>query len=180
MELPVLLTPRLQLRPFTLQDAPEVRRLAGAREVAATTLRIPHPYPEGAAEAWILTHAGAWERREELNLAIVRRADDVLLGAIGLVLAPADERAELGYWIGVPYWGRGFATEAARALVSWAFHELGLQRVHACHAAANPASGAVLRKVGMTLEGTQRRHFVKWGQPDDLVLWGILREEFTT
>jgi ribosomal-protein-alanine N-acetyltransferase len=178
MEMPVLLTPRLQLRPFTLQDAAEVRRLAGAREVAATTLRIPHPYPEGAAEAWILTHAGSWERCEELNLAAVRREDGRLVGSVGLVLALSDQRAELGYWIGMPYWGRGYATEAARAVVGWAFRELGLERVHACHAAANPASGAVLRKLGMRPEGTQRRHFVKWGQADDLMLWGILREEF--
>lgn len=180
MEMPILLTQRLRLRPFELADAAEVRRLAGAREIAATTQNIPHPYPEGGAEAWILTHPGAWERREALSLAVVRRADETLVGSIGLELALPDERAEIGYWIGVPYWGLGYATEGSRAIVAWAFEMLPIHRIHARHIASNPASGAVLRKLGMRREGTQRRQVVKWGVPDDLVLYGILREEFET
>ncbi len=176
--MPVLLTPRLRLRPFQLEDGPRVRLLAGAREVAATTLRMPHPYPEGAAEAWILTHPGAWERGEEVNLAVVRLEDDLLVGAIGLRLFLEDERVEMGYWIGVPYWNQGYATEAARALSAWAFAALGVQRVHACHFAGNEASGAVMRKIGMSLEGRQRRQIVKWGEGRDLVLYGMLREEY--
>lgn len=178
MEMPVLLTRRLRLRPFELADAPEVRRLAGAREIAATTQNIPHPYPEGAAEAWILTHPGAWERREALSLAVVLHADDTLVGSIGLELALPDERAEIGYWVGVPYWGHGYATEASQALVAWAFEMLPIQRIHARHVASNPASGAVMRKLGMSPEGRQRRQVVKWGVADDLMLYGILREEF--
>ncbi len=176
--MPVLDTARLRLRPFTLADAPEVQRLAGAREIAATTLRIPHPYPDGVAEGWILSHPGAWERGDELNLAIARLEDGALLGAIGLALALADARAELGYWIGVPFWGRGYATEAARALVAYGFEVLHLERIHACHFAGNPASGRVLRNAGMIHEGTQRRHVVKWGRTEDLELYGMLREEF--
>ncbi len=177
-EMPMLTTARLCLRPFTLADAPEVQRLAGAREIAAMTLRIPHPYPDGVAEGWILSHPGAWERGDELNLAITRLDDGVLLGAIGLALALPDARAELGYWIGVPYWGQGYATEAARALVAYGFDVLRLERIHACHFAGNPASGRVLRNAGMIHEGTQRRHVVKWGRTEDLELYGMLREEF--
>ncbi len=177
-ELPVLTTARLCLRPFVLADAAEVQRLAGAREIAATTLRIPHPYPDGVAEGWILTHGGAWERGDELNLAITRQADGVLVGAIGLALALPDARAELGYWIGVPYWRQGFATEAARAVVGYGFDVLRLERIHACHFGGNPASGRVLAKAGLVHEGTQRRHVVKWGRTEDLELYGILRAEF--
>ena len=176
--MPVLATERLRLRPFTLLDAPEIQRLAGAREVAAGTLRIPHPYPDGMAEAWVLSQRGSYERGEELALAIVRAADDALVGAIGLAFARDDGHAELGYWIGVPYWGLGYATEAARALVAYGFRSLGLQRIHARHFASNPASGRVLRKVGMTHEGRQRRHVRKWERLEDLELYGILYEDF--
>ncbi len=175
--MPMLTTERLRLRPFTLLDAPEIQRLAGAREVAQGTLRIPHPYPDGLAEAWVLSHRGAYERGQELALAIVRLEDGVLVGAIGLSFAPDDGHAELGYWIGVPYWGRGYATEAARALVAYGFRALGLQRVHARHFASNPASGRVLRKIGMAHEGRQRRHVRTWDRLEDLELYGILQEE---
>jgi ribosomal-protein-alanine N-acetyltransferase len=175
---PLLTTERLTLRAFALRDAPEVQRLAGAREVAATTARLPHPYPDGAAEVWILSQRGAWERGEELVLAIVRREDDALLGAIGLTLAGADRRAELGYWIGVPYWGRGYATEAARALLDYGFRVLALERIHAHHMTCNPASGRVLHKAGMAHEGRLRRHLMKWGRLEDLELYGILRDEY--
>ncbi len=176
--MPVLTTKRLRLRPFTLLDAPAIQRLAGAPEIAATTLRIPHPYPEGLAEAWVLSHRGGYERGEELTLAITRLEDEALLGAIGLAIAAQDARAELGYWIGVPYWGQGYATEAAAALLAYGFQALGLARIHACHFAGNTASGRVLQKIGMTHEGRQRQHVLKDGQPQDLELYGILREEF--
>ncbi len=146
--------------------------------MAATTLRVPHPYPDGVAEAWVLSQPGAWERGEELALAITRRGDGVLIGAIGLAFSPEHGRAELGYWIGVPYWGQGYATEAAGAVLAHGFRALGLARVHACHFGRNVASGRVLQKIGMTHEGRQRQHLVKNGVPEDLELYGILREEF--
>jgi len=178
--IPLLTTARLRLRPFTLLDAPEIQRLAGAPEVASTTLRIPHPYLDGIAQAWVLSQRGAYERGEELTLAITRLDDGALVGAIGLAFAGDDPRAELGYWIGVPYWGQGYATEAAVAVLAHAFRTLGLARVHACHFARNPASGRVLRKIGMTHEGRQRRHVLKDGRLEDLELYGVLREEFET
>src|SRR5512146_1628111 len=170
-----LRTERLILRLHRDEDIPVLVHLLGAKEVAATTLRIPHPYTEADARAFLKA-----QESPASKFAIVEIASGELVGGIGLSVEERHMHAELGYWIGVPYWGKGYATEAARALVTWAFGELGLQRVHACHAAANAASGAVLRKLGMTLEGTQRRHFVKWGQPDDLVQYGLLREEFTS
>lgn len=175
--MPVLSTPRLRLRPFTLEDAPAVRRFAGDRGVAEMTLSIPHPYPEGAAEAWILSRPGDFERREHLTLAITAADSGELIGAIGLILALEHERAELGYWIGRPHWGRGYATEAAAALVAYGFDVLGLARIHAAHFSDNPASGRVLQKVGMAHEGRQRRHILKWGERRDLELYGMLREE---
>jgi [ribosomal protein S5]-alanine N-acetyltransferase len=177
-EIPVIETPRLRLRPFAAADAPDVQRLAGAREVADTTARLPHPYPDGAAEAWIATHAAAWTERRELALAITLREGGGLLGSIGLVLNPAHEQAELGYWIGVPHWRRGYATEAASALADYAFRVLGLQRVQAHHFARNPASGRVLLKSGLRREGTSPRAFLCHGRFEDLVFYGAVRRDW--
>lgn len=154
-----------------------MRRLAGAREVAVNTLTIPHPYPQGAAEEWIAGQPDRFRSREAVVFAVCLRESDELVGAMGLDLAPEHEKAELGYWIGVPYWGRGYATEAARAVLAYGFGTLGLERVVARHYARNPASGRVLRKLGMRKEGVLRRDIRKWGEFVDVVVYGILREE---
>jgi ribosomal-protein-alanine N-acetyltransferase len=172
--LPTLITPRLVLRPYALADAPEVQRLAGAREIAATTLTVPHPYPDGAAEAWIGTHASAWAARTAVTLAVTFREGGGLIGAVGLTLVMADRRAELGYWIGVPWWNRGFATEASRAVIDFGFGSLGLHRIMARHLARNPSSGRVMEKLGMTKEGVLRHHVLKWGEFEDLVVYAVL------
>jgi RimJ/RimL family protein N-acetyltransferase len=154
-----------------------VARLAGDRLIAEPTLNIPHPYPPGAAEAWIGTHAAEWRQGSALNLAIERRDDGALVGAIGLGIVPEHARAEIGYWIGVPYWGNGYATEAARRLIAYAFDELGLNRLYAYHFTGNPASGRVMEKAGMRLEGELRQHQRKGGVFRDSRLWAILRSD---
>ena len=152
-----------------------MQRLAGAREVAATTLAIPHPYPDGAAEEWISGHEG----RDDATFAIERREDGALVGAIGLRMERAHDRAELGYWIGVPYWGHGYATEAARAVVRYGFETEGLNRIFAFHFVSNPASGRVLEKIGMRKEGVFRSHTRKWDQHMDDACYGIVRAEWS-
>lgn len=174
---PTLETPLLVLRPFREADAPRVRELAGAIEVADTTLSIPYPYPDGAAERWIATMAPAWERGEAAVFAMVARGEEAPCGAIGLEISRVHRRAELGYWVGKPYWGRGFCTGAARAVAAFALDELGLARVVAHHFSRNPASGAVMRKIGMRHEGTLRRHVVKWDDLEDLEVYGLLPGE---
>ena len=171
--LPILRTKRLLLRPFASTDASTVQRLAGDREVAATALNIPHPYEDGVAEAWIETSAPKWEKREALVLAVTSDADG-LVGTMSLQLKLAHRRAELGYWIGVPFWNRGYATEAAGALVTYGFDELGLNRIEAQHFTRNPASGRVLEKIGMTREGILRQRVMKGDQLEDLALYAIL------
>jgi len=177
-EFPSLRTERLVLRPFALSDAPDVQRMAGAIEIASPTINIPHPYEDGMAALWISSHRGAFERGESVPLAVTLSADGTLIGAISLSLHQNHERAELGYWIGVPYWGQGYCTEAARAMMSYGFDVLGLHRVHSSHFAGNPASGRVMQKLGMTREGCLRHHVRKWGAFEDLVCFGLLREEW--
>src|SRR5277367_1055690 len=160
MDLPTLRTRRLILRPFTRDDIPELIPLIGAREVAATTRRIPYPYTEADAEEFV-THG---LDKNEINLAIALLGSLRLVG--GAILRPdmTHQHAELGYWIGVPHWGNGYATEAARELVRYGFEELRLHRIYASHTSSNPASGRILVKLGMKREGRMRGHLVKWGQ----------------
>jgi len=175
---PTLETARLILRPFELSDAPRVQLLAGGRAVAAMTKNIPHPYQDGVAEKWIGSHQARFDEGKEAVCAITLKADNELVGAIGLVLSLDQERAELGYWIGKPYWNRGYCTEAAQAVLRYAFTELRLNRVHAHHFSNNPASGRVMQKNGMRHEGHLRQHVKKWGEFLDVEAYGILRAEF--
>ena len=148
---PTLQTERLLLRPFTLEDAPGVQRLAGEREVASTTCAISHPYQNGMAEEWINTHQPEFERGTGINLAITlkdteKEENTILIGAIGLRIDQTEKIGELGYWIGKPYWNCGYCTEAANVIVSYAFDVLRLTSIHAFHFKRNPASGRVLPK----------------------------------
>jgi ribosomal-protein-alanine N-acetyltransferase len=175
---PELKTERLSLRPFRLSDADDVRRLAGDWEIADTTLNIAHPYEEGMAEEWIGTHKERFEAGSLCNWALTLRGSGELIGAMGLVINARFDHAELGYWIGKPYWGKGYCTEAARAVIDYGFTRLGLHRIHASHFARNPASGRVMRKLGMTEEGLLRGHVKKWDKYEDLVVFGILKAEW--
>ncbi len=172
---PTLTTSRLVLRPFQLSDAGEIQRLAGDREIAATTLRIPHPYLDGMAEEWINSLATRYDKGEVVAFVIRNGDDDALLGAIGLEICKEHERAELGYWIGKPYWGNGYCTEAARAVVEYAFETLKLNRIEAHHFAGNEASGRVMRNVGMHYEGRLVQRIKKWGKFVDLIVYGLVR-----
>jgi RimJ/RimL family protein N-acetyltransferase len=175
---PVVLTPRLRLRPFLPSDATAVQRLAGDHAVAHTTLSSPHPYEDGMAEAWIAGVAEDFTSGRQVVFAITDGVTGELIGAVGLVLRLEHGRAELGYWIGRPFWGRGYATEAVREVLRYGFTSLGLHRIHASHFARNPASGRVMVKVGMRREGVARAHVRRFDRFEDLVQYGILREEF--
>ena len=168
----VLETERLQLRPFEASDAPALSRIVSAREVYDGTVTIPHPYePEWAAE-----YIAAMENENEL--AITLRSDGTLVGSMALVVEPQHSRAELGYVVGVPFWGNGYATEAGRAMLEHAFGTLGLNRVFAYCFARNRASRRVLEKLGMTREGGRRAHTLKDGEFLDDDAFGILACEW--
>ena len=169
---PRLTTDRLVLRPFSLTDAKDVQRLAGDREVAATT-QVPHPYEDGMAEEWIGGHESAFQKGSEVVLAITLRSGG-LVGAIGLHINEEHRRGELGYWIGKAFWNRGFCTEAVRAVVRYGFQERRLNRIEARHMTRNPASGRVMEKAGMKLEGILRGQLLRSDSFEDVAIYGIL------
>jgi RimJ/RimL family protein N-acetyltransferase len=173
---PTLETSRLRIRPYSDADIAELLPLIGTREVAATTLRIAHPYTEQDARDFFKLA----KEPDKLWLAITLRSDGRQVGGIGLRIEPQHQNAELGYWLGVAYSGQGYATESAREMLRYGFEELGLHRIFATHFKHNAASGRILKKIGMQYEGCQREHLLKWGEFVDSEMYGILRREWET
>jgi RimJ/RimL family protein N-acetyltransferase len=138
-------TERLILRPLEPRDAPCVAALAGDWDVARMTARIPHPYTLIDADQWI----GGLARGEFVR-AIEHEGE--VVGVCGYI-AGEDGSAEIGYWIGKPYWGRGIATEAGRALIAYCFQDAGFERLTCCHFVDNPASQRVIAKLGFRRVG---------------------------
>ena len=144
----VLETQRLVLRAPQLGDAKAVAALANDKRIAENTARIPHPYRLADAESWI---AGAnLEPGEETYL--IALADGPIIGGCGFDLrdGPAPE---IGYWLAAKYWGKGYATEAVRALIDHAFTDLDLKALQSCVRVTNPASRRVLEKCGFQWNG---------------------------
>lgn len=160
-------TSRLLLRHFKGSDAKDVQELAGSEEMARTTLSIPHPYPDGAAEAWIERTRLSAEKGDIYAFAMVRKDDEKLIGCASLRVSRSHNHAELAYWVGYPFWGHGFATEAARRIVTFGFDELGLNRIFAAAMTKNPGSSKVMSKIGMKYEGTFPQHILKSGNYED-------------
>jgi ribosomal-protein-alanine N-acetyltransferase len=177
-QIPTLITSRLILRPFKLDDAPVVKELAGKWDIAETTANIPHPYKEGMAEEWISTHQEAFDKGEAVTFAITLKPDGMLIGAIGIHINKTNRLGEMGYWIGKPYWNQGYCTEAAKEVVRYAFEVLDLNRIQARHMTKNPASGRVMQKVGMKYEGTLRQSLFRWGKFEDAAIYSILQDEY--
>lgn len=174
--IPTLATPRLLLRPFAAADARAVAEMGGDPRVASLATGLPHPYPVAEALAWIGDHREAFREGRALTLAITRRGRPI--GAVCVHLESRHDRGELGYWLGHRHWGQGYATEAVATVLDWCFDGQRLARVHARHFADNTASARVLEKLGFRREGMLRQHHHHWGRFHDLVLWGLLREEY--
>ncbi len=176
---PILVSERLALRELREADAPAIAAGAGDRRVAKYLIQVPSPYPVSLARRWVAGRREWWELGRGVTLAVTRRDEpDRLLGTVSLRRYPRDRRAELGYWLAVPAWGQGIATEAVRALVDFGFRELVLARIYAQVIAGNQASIRVLEKLGMVHEGIKRQHVRKGHRLHDIVLFGLLRSEW--
>lgn len=174
----ILETERLTLRKLNQTDAERIEELAGDYDVAKTTLNIPHPYPKGGATEFISKVLHAEENGTIIIFAIIEKETDDLIGLININLTPTHERGELGYWIGKTYWGNGFGTEAAKAILSLGFESLNLNKIFARAITTNPGSWRIMEKIGMTHEGTLKQHGKRWGQYFDLVYYGFLKEDY--
>lgn len=163
-----------QIRSFQPGDAPALAKYGNNRAIWRN-IWDQHPYPYGLADAgeWI---AHAMQQEPETIFAIA--SADEAIGCIGLL--PQDDvariSAEVGYWLGEPFWNRGIATGALRALTEYAFTELDLVRLYATVMEWNPASARVLEKAGYQYEGRLRKSAIKDGQVIDQFLYAMVRE----
>jgi [ribosomal protein S5]-alanine N-acetyltransferase len=183
---PLLETSRLILRGYVMSDAPSLARTCNDIDVVRWTSSHPFPYELKHAEEFIGKREKEYQdRKASVFAAFLKETDHAgnvregpLVGAVGLHRAPDHQRAELGYLIGKDFWGNGYATEIARTAAAHGFEELHLTRIHAGAYADNAPSVRVLEKLGFRHEGVQRRHVSRFGTWHDLVLFGMLREEW--
>jgi len=153
---PVVETRRLTLRAPGFQDVSRLASLAGDLAIARMTLRMPHPYADRDAEDFVLQVASQDPARAATF--VIEHEDHGPIGVIGL-FEDADPAPEVGYWIGRPYWGRGFATEALDGALVWASRKWKRRALTAGHFCDNPASGRVLEKAGFLYTGEIRNGF---------------------
>ena len=153
----VLETERLTLRRPTLVDVKGIVRLANDRRIAENTRRLPHPYHGEHAEQFVNTLADGGRE----TVFLVER-DFQPIGMVGIDWR-APDAPELGYWLGVDHWGQGFATEAVRAVIDYAFEEFAIENLFAGARVANPASRNVLEKCGFQWSGVELHRFEALG-----------------
>jgi len=156
---PVLVTERLVMRPPHVDDIPDLARFAANRRIADMLARMPHPYGEAEAHAFV---AAAAERTEGCVYAVTSAENGALLGCAALNVNASG--LEIGYWIGEPHWGRGYATEAAHALVDHGFRASGARLMQASCRVINPASRRVVQKCGFHYAGQGMVHSLAAGR----------------
>ena len=162
--------PGFCLRAFAAADAPRLAKLAGVTSVVRYTLGIPLPYSVDAAAEWIAGLDARFSDGIELIYALSLRGH--LVGSIGLTFEHEHQRAEIGYWLGEPYRGRGLTRAAVQALCDQIFITRNVTRIYGLCFPENIASHAVLRSAGFRREGKLRAHVVKDGRAEDVVVFG--------
>ena len=166
-----IVTARLTLRRPAQTDVAVIARLAADYAISSMTTRMPYPYLEGDAQAFVRL-VGAQDRARE-NTFVVAHPVEGVVGALGFH-QPAGQPLEMGYWIGRPYWDRGFATEASLAALDWARRDWRRRTVASGHFADNAASARVLAKAGFLYTGeVQPRHSRARGHvaPTRMMVW---------
>ncbi|MDO6705916.1 GNAT family N-acetyltransferase [Photobacterium sp. 1_MG-2023] len=148
MRQPLLTTERLLLRPLQLADAPRIQKLAGAPEIALGTTNIPYPYDSGMAGQWIGRALAGWEQGTLAIFAMTLRDTEQLIGCIGLHHID-NQTAQLGFWLGVPFWHQGYCSEAACCVVHYGFSSLKLRKIFGQHRRLDPKPGKVLERAGL-------------------------------
>lgn len=159
IDCPVLVTERLVMRPPHERDIAQLVELADNRHVAEMLARMPHPYGEAEARSFL---AMTKSRRAGIAYALTLAGTETFVGCAGL--NTTDRGLELGYWIGEPHWKRGYATEAAHALVDLAFQKTSIQVLHASTRVINPASRRVIHKCGFQYAGQGMLNSIVAGQ----------------
>lgn len=175
----ILSTERLIMRPYVREDADAVFKVVRRREIAETTIMIPHPYPRGTVDWWIGFVNDRMAKGTAYEFALIERVSPRYVGNCGLVAVSRERRdAELGYFIDPDLWNRGYATEACRRMLQFGFGDLGLGRIHGRCLARNTGSKRVMEKAGLRFERTARHEVLKWGVLEDIDHYAVKRVEW--
>ncbi len=173
-------TDRLILRPFFKRDVDRVVVLAGEPPIVDSIVALPQPCTEEIAESWIDGHLRDARNGRGFHFAITEAsAPDLPFGYVALMNVNREcEEAQLGLWVGFDYTGKGYASEAARAVVHFGFSTVLLNRISALHKKKNQAAQKVLEHAGMQKEGILRQRVREHNSFQDVVVWSILRQEW--
>ncbi|SIS54678.1 GNAT family N-acetyltransferase [Salimicrobium flavidum] len=169
-------TKRLLLRPYNMEDATDVSALADDEEIARRTF-VPHPYTVEDAESWISTHAEFLEEGSAYPLAMIEKESGRLTGTMTLRVNTKHRNGELAYWVGQPFWGRGYASEAAQCVTDFGFDSLELERIWGRALSDNEASQKVMTKTGLLYEGVLRHEVFHDGEFKDTYMYGMIRAD---
>lgn len=170
-----LATARLRLRPPAPADADAIHRLVNDWGIVRMLSQLPFPYPRTLADQWIASVTAQLADDRAHHFAVLH--DETLVGCVGLRLDAAPGRGDLGYWIGCRFWGRGFAREAVGRVATWGLANLDIERLSAAVATDNPASAAVLRRIGFRAAGEGRQHFAARGGEHPTLLFEADRDD---
>ena len=171
---------RLVLRPHAVGDAPAVARLLDNWDVAQWLVQAPYPYTEAEARAWIRQASRRWHNGAERQFAICLKgaSTESLIGHAGLRLEKDGQSAELGYWLGEPHWGRGYATEACGRILRYGFEDVRAARIWATALPDNARSFRVLAKLGFARSGSHRQRFGPREVTVDAPVWSVDRDTY--
>ena len=177
-DFPDLRTPGLKLSLIGFDDIPDFLPLLADWDVVRYTSRIPYPYSRADGEAYTAFVADAWQRKGSLECALRDRKDGTFVGIAALTIGDDPTEAEIGYWIGVPFWGRGFATQASEVLIRHGFTAMGLDRIVSTVVRENTASSHVLEKVGLSRTGEAEIYFPARDRHYPVYLFELTREKW--
>jgi len=173
----IIVNDQIHLSEVRSTDKPALIEHLNDRDIYERTLRIPFPYGEKEADDWLALFAKTTEQQGQPVTFAIRAADDSLIGACGFndFQVGKSHRAEVGYWLGKPFWGRGVMTAVVSRICQHAFDEFGLVKITAQVSTFNPASARVLEKCGFVQEGLLRKHHLKDGKLIDAWLFALIR-----
>jgi [ribosomal protein S5]-alanine N-acetyltransferase len=159
--MPIIRTKRFILRPIKKSDIKLIAKHANDKIVARNTLSIPHPYKLKDAKIWVNKNLDNYKKKEKTDVTFAIEIDGKFAGGVGLHKIAKNHKAEIGYWLGRPYWNRGIMTEAVKVVTKFGFEKLKLRRIYAPVFLFNEPSKKVLEKAGYKLEGIVRKEAKK-------------------
>lgn len=177
MKFPQLKTERLLLNQPTENDVKTISKILNHDVYSHNTINIPFPYSDKDAQFWLELCRNGFKNETQYIFAIRLQDTNQLIGGIDLGIDKRFNKAELGYWIDQDHAGKGYATEAAKAIINFGFHELKLKRIFATYFDFNIASGKVMEKIGMTKEGLLHCHTRKHDVYQNHVLYAIINQD---